>query len=61
VVMDGKVMKDNLEKINLNEDWLKTELKKFGINDIKKVFFASLDTAGKLFFQQKAKSGGGAA
>ncbi|SFG25144.1 Uncharacterized membrane protein YcaP, DUF421 family [Desulfotomaculum arcticum] len=59
VVMDGKVVKENLKKINLNEDWLKTELNKFGINDFKKVFFASLDTAGKLFYQLKANSGGG--
>ncbi|WP_027364590.1 DUF421 domain-containing protein [Desulfotruncus alcoholivorax] len=61
LVMDGKVMKENLKKINLNEGWLRTELNKFGINDFKKVFFASLDTAGKLFFQLKARSGGGAA
>lgn len=60
LVIDGNVMKENLKKVNLSEDWLRTELNKFGINDLKKVFFASLDTAGKLFFQLKSRSGGGA-
>jgi len=59
LVMDGNVMKENLKKINLNEEWLITELNKFGINDFKKVFFACLDTAGKFFYQLKARSGGG--
>lgn len=53
LIIDGKVNHDNLKKINLDENWLKTELSKFGINDIREVFFASLDTLGNLFFQTK--------
>jgi len=57
LIIDGRVNYDNLKKINLDENWLKTELSKFGINDIKKVFFASLDTLGNLFFQVKTAAG----
>ncbi|AEF93840.1 protein of unknown function DUF421 [Desulfotomaculum nigrificans CO-1-SRB] len=56
LIIDGYVLQDNLSKINLDENWLKSELSKFGINDLKKVFFASLDTEGKLFYQLKAKA-----
>jgi uncharacterized membrane protein YcaP (DUF421 family) len=59
LVIDGRVNKENLRKVNLSEDWLRTELGKFGVSDLKKVFFASLDTAGKLFYQLKAEPGGG--
>jgi len=59
LIIDGKVNEKNLRKANLNADWLRNELLKFGIDDFKKVFFASLDTAGKLFYQLKTKPGGG--
>jgi len=56
LIIDGYVFKDNLHKVNLNEDWLQAELKKFGIQDLKKVLFASLDTEGNLFYQLKAQA-----
>jgi len=59
LIIDGKVNEKNLCKANLSVDWLRNELIKFGIDDFKKVFFASLDTAGKLFYQLKTKPGGG--
>jgi len=59
LIIDGKVNEKNLRKANLSTDWLRNELLKFGIDDLKKVFFASLDTAGKLFYQLKTKPGGG--
>lgn len=57
LIIDGEVNYDNLKKINLDEKWLQTELKKFGINDVKEVFFASLDTLGNLFYQLKTADG----
>ncbi len=57
LIIDGKVNYDNLKKINLDENWLETELRKFGINDLKDVFFASLDTLGNLFYQVKTATG----
>ncbi len=56
LIIDGYVFKNNLAKSNLNEDWLKSELKKFGVNSFKEVLFASLDTEGKLFYQVKTKA-----
>lgn len=53
LVVDGEVERDNIRDMGLTEDWLKNELSKFGITDLRKVFFASLDTTGKLFFQLK--------
>lgn len=59
LIIDGHVNEDNLRKMNLTKEWLQEELKRFGVNDFKKVFFASLDTAGKLFYQLKTDTGGG--
>ena len=42
-------LKKNLKKLNLSEEWLRSELKKQGISDIKKVMYAALDTQGNLF------------
>ena len=51
LILDGKIQYDNLKEINLDEDWLISELAKFNITDVKKVFLASLDTEGKLLYQ----------
>ncbi len=59
LIIDGQLNEQNLSRVNLTREWLRTELLKFGINDFKKVFFACLDTAGKLFYQLKNKPGGG--
>lgn len=56
LIIDGYVLKTNLAKINLNEKWLKTELKKFGVNNLKDVLFSSIDSEGKLFYQVKEKA-----
>lgn len=53
LIIDGHVLQENLNRINLNAQWLQGELDKFGINDLKKVLFASLDTNGNLFYQIK--------
>ncbi|NLK51363.1 MAG: DUF421 domain-containing protein [Syntrophomonadaceae bacterium] len=57
IIIDGHVNEDNLKKINLSLAWLQGELSKFGINNVKDVFFASLDTEGKLFYQLKTSTG----
>lgn len=54
LVVDGQINDENLQKVNLNIDWLRTELNKFGINNIKDVLFASLDTRGNLYYQLKS-------
>ncbi len=57
LVIDGHVFRKNLEKINLSEEWLKSELQKLNINSFKEVLFACLDTGGRLFFQAKSRAG----
>lgn len=58
LIIDGYLFENNLDKINLSKEWLKAELEKFGIQDIKQVLLASLDTEGNLFYQLKAQVGG---
>ncbi len=57
LIIDGFVFRKNLSRVNLNEDWLRAELHKFGINSFKEVLFAHLDTEGKLLYQVKSKVG----
>jgi len=59
LIIDGRVMIKNLQKANLDIEWLKNELSKFGINDLNDVFFASLDTNGNLYYQEKGSQIGG--
>lgn len=60
IIIDGKLIEKNLKKANLDIVWLGKELSKFGINNIKDVLFACLDSGGSLFCQKKNKPGGGA-
>ena len=51
LVADGKINKNPLTKVNNDKDWIKKELKKHGINDIKKVLIALYDTNGNFKYQ----------
>ncbi|MBM7855296.1 uncharacterized membrane protein YcaP (DUF421 family) [Desulfohalotomaculum tongense] len=57
LIIDGLVLRENLAKCSLNEEWLQSELEKLGVKDVKDVLFASLDTGGRLFYQKKSKVG----
>jgi len=54
LIVDGHLNLGNLTKANLDINWLKTELKKFGIGDLNQVLFASLDSSGSLYYQEKS-------
>ena len=43
VIVEGTVYSAVLRDVNLNEAWLKQELDKQGVNDLKDVFFASIN------------------
>lgn len=58
LVIDGRVLERNLAMVNLDVNWLKEELGKFGFSDPADIFFASLDTEGKLFFQARSRPSG---
>lgn len=49
LVYDGKANLESLGRVNLSLDWLKGELAKLGYNSIREVFYAELDTNGKLY------------
>jgi len=53
VVSDGKILPENLRKNNLNHSWLENKLKERGINDISRIFLASLATDGSLYIDLK--------
>ncbi|SJZ53815.1 YetF domain-containing protein [Selenihalanaerobacter shriftii] len=53
LINDGKINHTNLEKVELNEDWLKDELKKERINHIKNVLLMTLDTNGQIYISTK--------
>lgn len=55
IIMDGKVMSENLQAINLNDEWLNIELGKRGINSPKDVFYGGLDTQGNLYLSLNEK------
>jgi len=55
LIIDGEINYENLAKANHDVYWLKTELNKFGIRNLKDVLFASLDSNGNLFYQERQK------
>ncbi|HHV99492.1 MAG TPA: DUF421 domain-containing protein [Clostridiaceae bacterium] len=55
LIIDGEVNDMNLKKAGLDRDWLRSELSKFDIHNFDDVLFASLDTSGNLYYQQKSR------
>ncbi|MCD5414857.1 MAG: DUF421 domain-containing protein [Clostridiales bacterium] len=51
LVMDGEIMKKNLQQANLDEKWLRARLKENGLTP-GKVLIATLSTDGKLFINE---------
>ena len=52
IIVDGKIIYDNLKELNLNEHWLQNELKKQNITSAKDVFYAEIQTDGSLFINK---------
>ena len=55
IVIDGNVLYENLNATQLTEAWLFNELKAKGIENIKEVFFAALDSSGGLYVSRGIK------
>lgn len=53
LVIDGKIIDENLNYIKLSKQWLVDKLKEFGIPDYKNVFYAGIDTTGNLYVSKK--------
>lgn len=55
LVLDGKILKENLKIINKDENWLLNTLKKKGIYDFKSTFVCILDENDNIYAQIKQK------
>lgn len=56
LILDGKVRMEALQKIGQNELWLKREIRKYGIKDIREVSFCSIDERGIIYLDKKDKA-----
>jgi len=56
LIFDGHIHFKNLQRLQLDEQWLLVELRKQGLSGIKDVLFASLDTDGVLFVSEKERA-----
>ncbi|WP_336790556.1 DUF421 domain-containing protein [Paenibacillus sp. MMO-177] len=52
IISDGKIVKRNLQELNLTEQWLQDELKKHGIENVHEVFYAEIKKDGSLFINK---------
>ena len=55
VISDGELNETELKRSGKSLKWLKDELKKNDIDDMKDVFIASVDAEGELFIQKKGE------
>ena len=53
IITDGKMMKDNLDLVKINENKLAQLFKQLNIAKVKDVVVMSLDSDGKLYYQLK--------
>ena len=53
VIADGRIISTNLEKLNLNTEWLNQQLQMYGINAISDVFYAEVQKDGTLHIDHK--------
>lgn len=53
LIIDGKIIQQNLKQNNLDEEWLFKELERKGVKRLDEVMYASLDTDGNLYVDTK--------
>ena len=53
LIMDGRILTENLNSINQDENWLKTQLSSQGYSSPDRVFYAGLDSDGKLYISPR--------
>ncbi|MFD1706895.1 YetF domain-containing protein [Siminovitchia sediminis] len=49
VISDGKIKQVNLEKLNLDQQWLERQLKLSGVQSVSEVFYAEIQKDGTLY------------
>lgn len=53
LIIDGRILEENLRSTNLDENWIKTQLSNQGISKVEQVFYAGLDSSGALYVSIK--------
>lgn len=53
IIADGILLIENLAELNLNEEWVLTQLKKQGVGRVEQVFYAEIQTDGSLYIDLK--------
>lgn len=53
LVVDGKIVRKNLQELNLSQEWLDNQLKMSGVAAIEEVFFAELQSDGSLYIDKR--------
>ena len=56
IIIDGKIMMNNLKAMNKDEKWLSHELKVLGYKDLDKILLATLDSNDKIMVYKKGIS-----
>ncbi|HSQ88222.1 DUF421 domain-containing protein [Romboutsia sp.] len=55
IIIDGKIMYNNLKCTNHDEQWLREQLKTHNVCNVEEVFYAGLNAAGILYVSTKTK------
>lgn len=55
IIIDGKLMEENLKNLNKNEEWLKKELKKQGYSNYNNILLATLTNGNLAVFEKDHK------
>ena len=53
VISDGEIKQENLEKLNLDQQWLERQLKLSGIYSVDDIFYAEIQKDGTLYIDHK--------
>ena len=57
VISDGRVLSENLKLRNLSMQWLREELLKRGVTDVRRVFLMTVNETGGIYFVEKEGKG----
>jgi len=53
LVIDGQIAEENLPKAGIDKEWLNKQFRDCGIQSIRQVLFAAIDSNGQFFYQLK--------
>jgi len=52
LIIEGRIQEEELKRLGKDHDWLKRELQKQGLADIRDIFYASVDQYGEFFIDR---------